>query len=402
MTVEKWLYSRVGLNFEPGLHRMRAMLDYFDHPEKELEIIHVTGTNGKGSTIAFMRNLFEAHGLTVGAFTSPHMERIEERISLNGQPIPSQKLTAWSKDIQKAEEVTGYTLSFFEILTLTALLYFREQTPDLVLLEVGIGGLLDTTNVVDGKINLITSVGLDHQETLGRTIQDIAYQKAGIFKKGAPSLVGPLPQKALEVCRAKDPKTQVYGQDFKLAHGLFENARHHYRIDKIGLRGDHQVENAALALQAFDLFMEAHDLPVSEQAVEEAISHTAWWGRLEEVLPGIFLDGAHNLAAIERLIQAIQSEGKDHVKIYFGALRRKDYKPMLSALRTALPEAEITVVGFDDPGSVDSAVEGFAFDADFRRVLPLHALENRDEQTTIYLTGSLYFVSQVRSYLLKN
>ena len=392
--LEDWLYSRVGLNFRPGLHRMRAMMDYFHHPETACPVIHVTGTNGKGSTIAFMSQLLEDQGLTVGSFTSPHMERMNERIRINRTPIPDASMMDLAQEIKKAETATDYQLSFFEILTVMALLYFRQTQPQVVLLEVGIGGLLDTTNVVPSEFALITSIGLDHQETLGDTIEAIAHQKAGIFKPGSQALVGPLPQKALEVCRQQAPDVLVYGEDFAIREGFFENARMRFPIPQIGLRGDYQVENAGLALQTVLLFMEKHGLSTNQERFSSSLASTQWWGRLEEISPGILLDGAHNLAALERLVAYLRREGMDQVTIVFGALRRKDYQAMLSYLKASLPQARILVVGFDDSGSLREAVEGFPFEADFRRALA-------QEKTPMVVTGSLYFIAQARAYLAK-
>ena len=168
--VEEWLHSRIGLNFRSGLNRMQQAVDLLGNPEKSYPIIHVTGTNGKGSTIAFMRELFMGHGKKVATFTSPHIVSINDRICIGGQPIADAdfiRLANQVKEMEKTLLETHDQLSFFELLTLIAFLYFREQEVDLVLLEVGIGGLLDTTNVVTGEIAVITSIGLDHQENSG-------------------------------------------------------------------------------------------------------------------------------------------------------------------------------------------------------------------------------------------
>ena len=202
--VEEWLHSRIGLNFRSGLGRMQRAVDLLGNPEKTYPIIHVTGTNGKGSTIAFMRELFVAHGKKVGTFTSPHIISIHDRICINGQPIAGEDFVRIANQVKEMEKTlleTHDQLSFFELLTLIALLYFKEQGVDLVLLEVGIGGLLDTTNVVTGEIAVITSIGLDHQETLGDSLEEIAEQKAGIFKAGKKAVIAKLAPEAELVCQ---------------------------------------------------------------------------------------------------------------------------------------------------------------------------------------------------------
>ena len=205
--VEEWLHSRIGLNFRSGLGRMQQAVDLLGNPEKSYPIIHVTGTNGKGSTIAFMRGvIYGGMAKKVATFTSPHIVSINDRICINGQPIADSdfiRLAEQVKEMEKTLLQTHDQLSFFELLTLIAFLYFREQEVDLVLLEVGIGGLLDTTNVVTGEIAVITSIGLDHQETLGDSIAAIAEQKAGIFKTGKKAVIAKFPSEARLVVRKK-------------------------------------------------------------------------------------------------------------------------------------------------------------------------------------------------------
>ena len=213
--IEEWLHSRIGLNFRSGLGRMQRAVDLLGNPEKTCPIIHVTGTNGKGSTIAFMRELFVVHGKKVGTFTSPHIISIHDRICINGQPIADEDFIRIANQVKEMEKTLLEThdhLSFFELLTLIALLYFKEQEVDLVLLEVGIGGLLDTTNVVTGEIAVITSIGLDHQETLGDSLEEIAEQKAGIFKVGKKAVIAKLAPEAELVCqkRARELAVDLY------------------------------------------------------------------------------------------------------------------------------------------------------------------------------------------------
>ena len=221
--IENWLDSRIGLNFRTGLGRMEQAIRLLGHPEKAYPTIHVTGTNGKGSTVAFLQNLFDQHQKKVGTFTSPHMETVHDRICLNGQPISESDFSRLGDQVRKMEQnalMPQDQLSYFEILSLIAFLYFAEQEVDVALIEVGIGGLLDTTNVITGSVSVITSIGLDHQETLGTTLEEIAEQKAGIFKVGSPAIIGPLPEVARQVCRERAKELNIdlyeYGQDFSL------------------------------------------------------------------------------------------------------------------------------------------------------------------------------------------
>lgn len=407
--VEEWLHSRIGLNFRSGLGRMQRAVDLLGNPEKAYPIIHVTGTNGKGSTIAFMRELFVAHGKKVGTFTSPHIISIHDRICINGQPIADKdfiRIANQVKEMEKALLETHDQLSFFELLTLIALAYFREKGVDLVLLEVGIGGLLDTTNVVTGEIAVVTSIGLDHQETLGDSLEKIAEQKAGIFKTGKKAVIAKLAPEAELVCqrRARELAVDLYqaGQDFTLKARDFSSRLSRFSQLKIGLEGAYQRENASLALQSFLLFMASREERVDEQLVRQALQETHWAGRLERIRPQIYLDGAHNLPALTRLVEFIQEKIQQgyQVRILFGALKRKDYQGMLGYLSEQLPQVELKVTGFDYQGSLDEKdVAGYDLIpsyGDFIREFE----EKANDQDLLFVTGSLYFISEVRASLL--
>ncbi|ORO41660.1 folylpolyglutamate synthase/dihydrofolate synthase family protein [Streptococcus oralis] len=407
--VEEWLHSRIGLNFRSGLGRMQRAVDLLGNPEKTYPIIHVTGTNGKGSTIAFMRELFAAHGKKVGTFTSPHIISINDRICINGQPIADEdfiRIANRVKEMEKTLLETHDHLSFFELLTLIALLYFKEQEVDLVLLEVGIGGLLDTTNVVTGEIAVITSIGLDHQETLGDSLEEIADQKAGIFKSGKKAVIAKLSPEAELVCQSKARELDVdlyqTGQDFTLNAGDFSSKLASFSRLEIGLEGTYQQENASLALQTFLLFMASREEGVEEELVRQALKETHWAGRLERIRPHIYLDGAHNLPALSRLVEFIQEKIQQgfQVQILFGALKRKDYQGMLGYLTEQLPQVELKVTGFDYQGSLDEKdVAGYDLIpsyGDFIREFE----EKANDQDLLFVTGSLYFISEVRASLV--
>ena len=407
--VEEWLHSRIGLNFRSGLGRMQRAVDLLRNPEKTYPIIHVTGTNGKGSTIAFMRELFALHGKKVGIFTSPHIISINDRICINGQAIADAdfiRLAEQVKEMEKTLLETHDQLSFFELLTLIAFLYFREQEVDLVLLEVGIGGLLDTTNVVTGEIAVVTSIGLDHQETLGDSLEKIAEQKAGIFKVGKKAVIAKFAPEAELVCqkRARVLDVDLYqaGQDFTLNAGGFSSSLASFSKLKIGLEGAYQRENASLALQSFLLFMASRGEKVDEQFVRQALKEPHWAGRLERIRPQIYLDGAHNLPALTRLVEFIQEKIQQgyQVRILFGALKRKDYQGMLGYLSEQLPQVELKVTGFDYQGSLDEKdVAGYdliSSYSDFIREFE----EKANDQNLLFVTGSLYFISEVRASLL--
>ena len=408
--VEEWLHSRIGLNFRSGLGRMQRAVNLLGNPEQTYPIIHVTGTNGKGSTIAFMRELFVSHGKKVGTFTSPHIVSIHDRICINGQPISDADFIRLANQVKKMEQrllETHDQLSFFELLTVIALLYFKEQEVDLVLLEVGIGGLLDTTNVVTGEIAVITSIGLDHQETLGNSLEEIAEQKAGIFKPERVAVIANLAPEAQLVCQkiAEDLDVTLYqaDRDFSFKSGHFSSSLVDLNQLKLGLEGAYQEENAALALQAFLLFMNQRGEVVNQEAIRRALKTTNWAGRLEAITEHIYLDGAHNLPALERLVEFIQEKIQQgyHPQILFGTLKRKNYSGMLTYLTDYLPDTALYVTSFDYQGSLDDQDL-----SDYHRVSSYRDFiddfeASAGEKNLLFVTGSLYFISEVRAYLIK-
>ena len=406
--IEQWMNSRIGLNFRSGLDRMEQAVSLLGRPDKAYPILHVTGTNGKGSTIAFLRQLLMAHEKKVGTFTSPHMISIHDRICIGDQPISDEDFTRIGQEVLQMEQTLLQTqdqLSYFEIICLMALLYFKEQGVDVVLLEVGIGGLLDTTNVVTGEIAVITSVGLDHQETLGGTIAEIAQQKAGIFKKGKKAVVGPLPAEATAVCqdRAEQLDVDLYAfqNDFGLEQDRFWNENVELVLPSLGLKGDYQRENAAVALEAFFLYMEGLDQEVDMDQVKLALQETRWPGRLELFDDQVYLDGAHNPHAMLRLIEFANSLAGKRVKILFGALKRKDYSGMLQTLQAGLPEAELILTTFHYGEVVAQGDrQDLPYVADYKAYIKEFMDQSRPDEV-LFVTGSLYFIAEVRAFLLE-
>lgn len=406
--IETWLESRIGLNFRSGLERMRQAISLLDHPEENYPIIHVTGTNGKGSTIAFMSQLFVQHEKKVGTFTSPHMVSVHDRICINHEPISDEDFTRLGRQVQEMERQLRQThdpLSYFEILTLVALLYFKEEQVDVALIEVGIGGLLDTTNVVTGDIAVVTSVGLDHQETLGDSIAAIAEQKTGIFKEKKVAVIGPLTEEVRRVCELHAKKLDAvlyeYGRDFSFSKGQFFSSDVNIPHLKLSLVGTYQEENATVALQSFLLFMKQQNWQPQVKRIRKALQQTHWAGRLEYFERGIYLDGAHNLPALSRLVEFIRQQGQKEIFLLFGALKRKNYQGMLSYLQQELPHVQLFVTTFEDDGAAN--------EQDFTNGLYIASyqdfieqfIKNSTDYQLLFVTGSLYFIAEVRAFLLE-
>ena len=406
--IETWLESRIGLNFRSGLERMRQAISLLDHPEENYPIIHVTGTNGKGSSIAFMSQLFAEHKKKVGTFTSPHMVSIYDRICVNHKPISDKDFVRIGRRIQAMERQllrTQDSLSYFEILTLIALLYFEEEQVDVALIEVGIGGLLDATNVVIGDVAVVTSVGLDHQETLGDSIVAIAEQKAGIFKKKERAVIGPLAEEARRVCELRADELGVvlyeHGRDFSFSKGQFSNQDKMIVGLQLGLKGTYQEENAAVALQSFLLFMKQQNWQPQVKWIRKALQETHWAGRLEYFERGIYLDGAHNLPALSRLVEFIRQQGQKEIFLLFGALKRKNYQGMLSYLKQELPHVQLFVTTFEDDGAIDKRnLTTETYVSSYREFIE-QFIKNSTDNQLLFVTGSLYFIAEVRAFLLE-
>lgn len=393
--LEAWFDSRIGLNFPKGQERFLEALDMLGHPERGFASIQIGGTNGKGSTQAFLGQILHDQGLKIGSFTSPHLEDMRERVRINGEVISLDALKGIVKKIQQVEaQMTLGPLSYFELWTCVAFLYFAQEEVDVALLEVGIGGRQDVTNVVESDLALITSIGLDHQEVLGTSLEAIAREKAGIVNRDQALLLGPLPAELLsifeeEVAFYGNPVFR-YGRDF-LWHGrTFERGKVRLEGVELGLLGDFQQENAALALMAAFCWFDMRGLELNQAQMRASLGRVKWPGRLEELEAGVYLDGAHNVPAMERLLQFIESHAWEAPIFLLGFLPRKNYTDMLALLRDHLPDAEFYLVPFKGglEDGVSLGLENLEKD--------LHSFIRSEKRRPIFITGSLHFVGQVR------
>ncbi|HEL2349583.1 TPA: bifunctional folylpolyglutamate synthase/dihydrofolate synthase [Streptococcus suis] len=398
--LENWLNTKQGQVFHYKMEKIEYALELLGNPQFAVPVIHVAGTNGKGSTIAFLRQLFQVHGLRVGSFVSPHMVSVHDRICIDSQPISDHDFQHYLQKVATRYEPFRY----FEVMVLIMFLYFEAQQPDVALVEVGIGGLLDTTNVVAPALSVITSIGMDHQDLLGSTLREIAEQKAGIIKESVPVVLGPLCPETTAICRhiAQDKQAFVYqfGQEFTYKAGQFSNADLELSELVLGLAGHHQEENAAVALQTFLLYMTNIQKDIQPQLIQQALAQTSWPGRLELVAqePKIYLDGAHNVPAIERLVEFIQ-EQEEPVTILFSALRRKDFQEMLELLEEKLPHTPLVLTSFAYDGALsEENRQGRDYVENYQQFIEDW---QSDGHGILIVTGSLYFISEVRRIFKK-
>lgn len=336
-----------------GLENVKKYLSLMNHPERDLQVIHVAGTNGKGSVCAFMESVLRTAGYKTALFTSPHLVRINERFRINFQECPDPVLAdAWIRvrDLLYDREKYGLSmLTYYEIMFLMGMLIFSREKPDYCILETGLGGRLDATVLTSPILCVITSVSLDHMSILGDTIAEIAGEKAGIIKKGVPVVyleeengAGPVilqkaSEKGAEVLSVSYRDVTFLENVTKAIDFSMENRYYKLNSVHIASRAPYQVVNAALALTAVH-----HILPeLPDRVMREGIRRMRWPGRMEEIAPGVYLDGAHNPGAVEQIVRMLNGD-EDVWSLLFAVCSDKDYESMISML-SAIPWKHIYI-----------------------------------------------------------
>ena len=410
-----------------GLERMEELLALRGNPHLKLKVIHIGGTNGKGSTIAFLKKMLEKLGLRVGVFSSPYLIHYTDQISINGESIPEARLEALMADYQSLLEgevaANLQETTEFEIITALAYDYFASEQVDVAIMEVGMGGLLDSTNVCQPILTGITTIGLDHVALLGDTLEAIAEQKAGIIKQGIPLVTGRIAPEALAVidriAEGKDAPIFAYGTDYQVRYQKSMVTGEVFDYTSVvrqgrfqtGLLGLHQIENAGMAIALLDNFCQEDGRELaSNHVLAQALEETSWPGRLEIVSrePLMILDGAHNPHAIKALLATLQERFADyHKEILFTCIKTKALEDMLDLLG-AMPDTELTLTHFDDSRATDESVLEEAAKSrnlsyqGWQDFLEQKLTDKKEEKKTVRIvTGSLYFLSQVRAYLME-
>lgn len=417
-----WIHSigRFGMN--QGLQRIEKLLSYLGDPHKKLNFLHIGGTNGKGSTAAFAAAVLEAAGYRVGLYTSPYLEKFTNRMAINGQDIAPERLVELVKKVKPyvaeiaADPLCGHPTEF-EVVTALALAYFAQESPDLVILEVGLGGRLDATNAVCPLVTAISTISLEHTQVLGNTVEAIAREKAGIIKEGGV-VVTQARDAALDVianiCCQKNVPLFRLGVEFKaekvsgnLDGQIFHyyGLQHHFPHLRIGLLGDYQVNNAALALAALELLgKRGYSLPA--EAVYHGLLHTRWPGRLEimQRAPLVVVDGAHNMEAFQNLRAVLQHDFScRRLILVLGLLDDKAREEILAEI---LPPADVLIL--TEPDS-PRAAEARVLERSARKIMtgPVYvrpkipeaiqlALSLAESPDLVLIAGSLYLISDVR------
>ncbi len=347
MNVEQYLSTFFKGTKDPTLNAMKFFMEEFNHPEQDLKFIHIAGTNGKGSCAEMMNNILIKCGYKVGKFISPHLSKYNERISINNINISDEEIEKLilkiKPKIDKYEKENNHKVTFFELETTMAILYFYENKCDLVVLETGLGGMYDCTNVVNPLVSIITSIGYDHMQILGNTLEEIAEQKAGIIKENSDTIfieqneigVNEIIKNTckennntLHLIRKEDISNCSYDNNFQKFD--FKN----YKNVFINLKGEKQIYNASICLECVQILKDK-SYEIDEKRVREALKNVIHKGRFEIIneKPLIIYDGAHNKPAIENFVNTVNMYYQKENKIYIiSILKRKDYKTMLKIL----------------------------------------------------------------------
>ncbi len=434
-----YLFGLQRFGIKLGLDNIRVLLNNLGNPHLRLPAVHIAGSNGKGSTAAFLTSILRQAGLRVGLYTSPHLVDFSERIQVNGVPIPTAEVIRWTEYIREVLVKMGEgdalrrhgtpgvpprefdpreaTITFFEFTTAMAFLHFRKAQVDLAVLESGMGGTLDATNVIDPLLCLITSISIEHQQYLGKTLIQIAGEKAGIIKPQRPLLTSAVQPRVISLLRQKCLEVQspflAWKKDFsarKVGPQVvnFQGRSHRWKRLHLGLAGEHQVANASLALAAAEVLTEA-GYPIQETHVRQGLADVRWPGRLElaEGSPQILLDGAHNPGATRVLKKALQAEfPRRHLILVMGVMADKNISQMMADL---VPLADLLILTrpqMDRAASLDLLrTHAAPFQKPTLGIAEVskaveNALAAAGEEDLIVVTGSLFTVGEARAYLI--
>lgn len=408
-----------------GLERTYKLLEHLGNPERDLKLIHIAGTNGKGSTTSMITEILMGEGYKVGMYTSPFIEEFEERIQINRNNIPKESLAILMDEIKVAVDKVieaGYNHpTEFEIITVLMLLYFKKENIDFGVIEVGLGGTLDSTNVIKPIIQVITSISFDHTNLLGNTLEKIAREKAGIIKRGIPTVIYPQQEEVLKVIKNKcfEMDSEIYianneNLKFKNIVNLdkpYQLLKYNNEIDiLLPLLGEHQIINLSVAMQAIEVLNNKNIIDISIANIVKSIKNVSWKGRLEVLSnnPYVVIDGAHNIQGIKTLSRNIKKYFKyENLYLILGILADKDVEEMIKII-TPMAKKVYSVTPNSIRGelaeSLKDEVSKFnknckAFDK--YEEAYLEALNDASEKDLILASGSLYMIGDMRKIIRK-
>ncbi len=409
-----YLYGLTRFGIKPGLEVTRSLLTVLGNPHQKFKSVHITGTNGKGSTTAFTASILQKAGYKVGMYTSPHLVRFNERININGVDISDAELVKFAALIKATAEAHGIQPTFFEFTTVLAFFYFAANNVDIAVIEVGLGGRLDATNVITPLVSVITNIDFDHMKHLGDTKEKIALEKAGIIKKNVPLVTAEKDENIIGIFRNKAERIFVLKEDLYVIPGAksidFQSFAVSGRVNGVfttSLLGDHQIDNACTALLAAQVLRE-NGLQITDKALHDGLIAAHWPGRLQVIskTPLLILDGAHNVAGMNRLKQFIQPLQKKKVLV-LALAKDKDTKEIVKLIAPLFTTVIIAQGNFKPQDTAVLAAEARKYVHDVKE-LPdveeaLHtALSAVKDDELILVTGSLYMLGDALSVLEKS
>lgn len=408
-----WIESVKKFGDKLDLSRMELACKLLGHPELNLPVIHIAGTNGKGSTLTYIKEILLQEGYKVGTFTSPYIVHFNERITYNNKDITDEELMYYINKVKVLSDQVfkdyNQVITFFELVTLISFMYFNDLDVDYVLYEVGLGGRLDATNVLAPIFTVITTIGYDHIGVLGDTLELIAKEKLGIVKEGIPLVSSITQPKLLPIFKkyTKGKNAPYYQLDFKdiqdikydgIQSFLYQGIR--YKMNMIGV---HQVHNACVAIKTIKT-MEQHDkVSVSEESIHTGLLKAHWPGRLEQ-FGKIYLDGAHNVDAFMVLKDTMETLFSDKkIKVLYTSMADKDYISSLKIIDKFAHEVYFT--SFEYPRCETAKNLFDSCDIEHKFLVPdayqaLEQLKDLKDNEILLITGSLYFISYIRKALI--
>ena len=408
----KKLFSLHSFGIKLGLDNIKNFLNQIDIPYQKLKMFHVAGSNGKGSTSAFLASILMEYNYKVGLYTSPHFVMFNERIKINGEEIPDQYVASFIDKYEKL--IDQHKLTFFEVTTAMAFEYFVANNVDYAVIETGLGGRLDATNVIKPLASIITSISLEHTNILGTSIEEITAEKAGIIKKGVPVFIGKLPFNAVEVIEKKCSESA--SELFKIIEYVnektnsFELYTDELELDDwtIPLRGDYQKYNAALAGLVISKILDESDSNVIERGIRDIVKNTGIQGRYEfyKKHPDIIFDSAHNPEGVRNFLDEFKNDISMYSKkvVLFGAMRDKDVEYMLAMLNESFDEIHITAINYERASSIDELkqiadkinLNVLVEDDPFELVSKFN---KENEKSVLVVLGSMYLLGEIKSRL---
>lgn len=396
-------FQKKVFNIEPGLERIKQALSEIDNPHNSFKSILIAGTNGKGSTSAYLESLFRHHGFKTGLFTSPHLVEENERWQINRQNIPQEKLEKYIENLMPY--IKKYNLTYFEACTLLAFKYFCDEKVDIAVVEVGLGGRWDSTNVLYPDVSVITNVSFDHMNLLGNTLDKIAFEKTGITRPDRPVVVGRnqkeiinwLLKRNIKEFYVKDKDFFVFEKNYNIFDFQFKNLS--LKDIQLSMIGKRQIENSSTALVSFLVFCERNHLKPDKEKIKEAFKNTVWQGRMQILYnrPLILLDGSHNEEGLKKSFEEIKDIFKDKKIItIYTFLKDKETDKLFKIVKenshlTIATKLEIsrsmTKEDFYNLGETN-------FEESWKTAIK-RAKEYIDEDSLIFITGSLYLIGDV-------